>query len=156
MNATSHGSLKNFQRFLSAKSSLQPSFEFSEIRGLRRGRVNEYISTIGLEVHAQINSKTKLFSSAPNTSQEPVNSCVNLLDTSIPGTLPSLNKKCVELGVATSLVLGMNLNYTSEFDRKHYFYADLPTGYQITQQRKPLAQGGRLRFPVFDWETGFK
>ena len=62
----------------------------------------------------------------------------------ISGTLPVLNRRCVEAGVSTALALGANINTVSYFDRKHYFYADLPAGYQITQQRKPLAVGGDI------------
>lgn len=65
-------------------------------------------------------------------------------DASLPGTLPALNRRCVEAGVRTALALGAQLHAVSAFDRKHYFYADLPTGYQITQQRAPLATGGQL------------
>ena len=78
---------------------------------------------------------------------------MSLLDASIPGTLPVLNRGCVEAGIRTSLALGANLNLTSRFDRKHYFYSDLPTGYQITQLRRPLAQGGTLTFPVINTEN---
>lgn len=72
-----------------------------------------------------------------------------LLDASTPGTLPVLNRKCVEAGVKTALALSCQINEISMFDRKHYFYADLPAGYQITQQRAPLASNGSLSFPVF-------
>ena len=63
-------------------------------------------------------------------------------------------RRCVEAGVLTSMALGCNINMTSFFDRKHYFYADLPAGYQITQQRRPLAVGGSLAFPVLDTALG--
>uniref|UniRef100_A0A182K571 Glutamyl-tRNA(Gln) amidotransferase subunit B, mitochondrial n=1 Tax=Anopheles christyi TaxID=43041 RepID=A0A182K571_9DIPT len=106
-------------------------------------------SVIGLEVHAQLNTNSKLFSGARATFGAAPNSCVALLDASIPGTLPVLNKSAVELGVKTALALGCNVSAVSMFDRKHYFYADLPSGYQITQQRAPLARGGSLSFPVF-------
>lgn len=105
-------------------------------------------SVIGLEVHAQINAQTKIFSSAPHEFNSPVNSNVSYFDASIPGTLPVLNRRCVEAGVMTALALGSQVNKVSFFDRKHYFYADLPAGYQITQQRQPLAVGGRLEYPV--------
>ncbi|CAO1432685.1 unnamed protein product [Diamesa serratosioi] len=106
-------------------------------------------SVVGLEIHAQIFSKSKLFSGSQNTFAEPINSLVSLLDASIPGTLPVLNKKCVEAGVKTALALSCKINEVSSFDRKHYFYADLPAGYQITQQRAALANNGHLSFPVF-------
>jgi len=120
------------------------------------GRVWE--SVIGLEVHAQINANSKMFSSAPTSFNAPVNSNVSYFDAAIPGTLPALNRRCVEAGVVTSLALGLDINMVSYFDRKHYYYADLPAGYQITQHRRPLAQSGRLAFPVTRlgsqaWET---
>jgi len=121
---------------------------------LRKSSSGVWESVIGLEVHAQINAKTKLFSSAPHEYNSPVNSNVSYFDASIPGTLPVLNRRCVEAGVLTSLALGSNINMTSFFDRKHYFYADLPAGYQITQQRTPLAQGGSLTFTVLDPDLG--
>jgi len=105
-------------------------------------------SVIGLEIHAQINAETKIFSSAPHQFNYPVNSNVSWFDASTPGTLPVLNRRCVEAGVSTALALGCHLNMVSFFDRKHYFYADLPAGYQITQLRRPLAQEGQLHYPV--------
>ena len=90
----------------------------------------------------------QIFSSSPHEFNSPVNTNVSYFDASIPGTLPVLNKRCVEAGVSTALALGCSLNMVSYFDRKHYFYADLPAGYQITQQRRPLAVGGRVQYPV--------
>ena len=110
-------------------------------------RGNEWISTIGLEVHAQISSRSKLFSRASADSKASVNNAVSLLDASIPGTLPVLNKACVEAGIRTATALNCDINLVSTFDRKHYFYADQPAGYQITQQRQPLAVNGFLDFP---------
>ena len=91
-----------------------------------------------------------MFSSAPTSFNAPVNSNVSFFDAAIPGTLPVLNRRCVEAGVLTSLALGLRLNHVSYFDRKHYFYADLPAGYQITQQRLPLASDGSLDFVVYN------
>lgn len=105
-------------------------------------------SVVGLEVHAQLNTESKLFSGAENTFGGVVNNCVALFDAAIPGTLPVLNRRCVELGIMTALALSCRVNEVSTFDRKHYFYADLPTGYQITQQRAPLASDGVLHFQV--------
>ena len=98
---------------------------------------------VGVEIHAQVNSLSKLFSSAPNSnpSKSSLNSNFDLFDVSMPGSLPKLNEYCVKSAVKTSLALGLNVNKVSVFDRKHYFYADLPAGYQITQQRMPLASG---------------
>ncbi|CAG9795824.1 unnamed protein product [Diatraea saccharalis] len=106
-------------------------------------------SVVGLEVHAQLNTKSKLFSGAQNTFGGVVNNCVSLFDAAIPGTLPVLNRKCVEFGIMTALALSCKINEVSTFDRKHYFYADLPAGYQITQQRAPLASDGIINFQVY-------
>ncbi|XP_055530131.1 glutamyl-tRNA(Gln) amidotransferase subunit B, mitochondrial [Wyeomyia smithii] len=112
------------------------------------GRSKDWKSVIGLEIHAQIQSKSKLFSGAEVTFGAASNSCVSLFDAAIPGTLPVLNRACVEQGVRTALALGCTVSPVSMFDRKHYFYADLPAGYQITQQRAPLAKAGVLTFPI--------
>ncbi|VVC36675.1 Aspartyl/glutamyl-tRNA(Asn/Gln) amidotransferase, B subunit,Aspartyl/Glutamyl-tRNA(Gln) [Cinara cedri] len=111
---------------------------------------SKWKSVVGLEIHAQIFSESKLFSAAGTKFEAAVNSQVSLFDAAIPGTLPSLNEKCVEAVVLTALVLKCNLNTISLFDRKHYFYADMPAGYQITQQFKPLAVNGQLTFHVID------
>ncbi|XP_037942362.1 glutamyl-tRNA(Gln) amidotransferase subunit B, mitochondrial [Teleopsis dalmanni] len=105
-------------------------------------------SVVGLEVHAQISTESKLFSGSQTAFGAPLNSAVSYFDASIPGTLPVLNRKCVEYGVKTALALKCCLNEISMFDRKHYFYADLPAGYQITQQRSALANNGKITFPV--------
>ncbi|KAI6034909.1 GatB/GatE catalytic domain-containing protein [Pisolithus orientalis] len=97
---------------------------------------------IGIEVHAQIKSRKKLFSAHTN---EAPNTAVSCFDAALPGTLPSLNPKCVELAVRTALALNAHVQRRSAFDRKHYFYPDLPSGYQITQRYAPLARGGYLK-----------
>ena len=109
----------------------------------------QWKSTVGLEIHAQIATKSKLFSGASTNFSSPINSCVSLFDCAIPGTMPVLNKKCVEAGVSTALALSCEVNNVSMFERKHYFYSDLPAGFQITQQKKPLAINGELKFIVF-------
>ncbi|XP_044270966.1 glutamyl-tRNA(Gln) amidotransferase subunit B, mitochondrial [Tribolium madens] len=115
----------------------------------RAGVKNKWNSVVGLEVHAQINTASKLFSGASTKFSSPTNTNVSLFDCAIPGTLPLLNRKCVEYGVLTALALKCRINPVSTFDRKHYFYADIPAGYQITQQRHPLANDGCLEFQVF-------
>uniref|UniRef100_A0A182QS31 Glutamyl-tRNA(Gln) amidotransferase subunit B, mitochondrial n=1 Tax=Anopheles farauti TaxID=69004 RepID=A0A182QS31_9DIPT len=122
---------------------------FASAKSSKNNTRTKWKSVVGLEVHAQLETKSKLFSGARSAFGAAPNSCVALFDASIPGTLPVLNRKAVELAVKTSLALGCNVNAVSTFDRKHYFYADMPTGYQITQQRAPLARGGSLSFPVF-------
>ncbi|XP_068125761.1 glutamyl-tRNA(Gln) amidotransferase subunit B, mitochondrial-like [Hyperolius riggenbachi] len=101
---------------------------------------------VGLEVHAQINSVSKLFSSSEVKFAAAPNSTVSFFDASLPGTLPVLNKRCIEAAVMTGLALNCKINKKSLFDRKHYFYADLPAGYQITQQRLPIAVNGLLTY----------
>ncbi len=83
-------------------------------------------SVVGLEVHAQIQTKSKMFSGSLSKFGSPANSLANFFDCATPGTLPVLNKKCVEAGVLTALALNCSINAFSEFDRKHYFYADMP------------------------------
>ncbi|KIJ13270.1 hypothetical protein PAXINDRAFT_170551 [Paxillus involutus ATCC 200175] len=101
---------------------------------------------VGIEVHAQIKSRRKLFSDTRTSRPgETPNSFVSSYDAALPGTLPTLNPKCVELAVRTALALNSQIQSRSAFDRKHYFYSDLPAGYQITQRYAPLAQGGYLR-----------
>lgn len=79
-----------------------------------------------MEIHAQINAQSKLFSGASTNFTTPVNRNVSLLDAGLPGTLPVLNKRCVEAAVLTALALNCKINAVSRFDRKHYFYSDLP------------------------------
>ncbi|XP_033183655.1 glutamyl-tRNA(Gln) amidotransferase subunit B, mitochondrial isoform X2 [Bombus vancouverensis nearcticus] len=109
----------------------------------------EWKPSVGLEIHAQISTESKLFSGSPTSFNHSVNSCVSLFDCAVPGTMPVLNKKCVEAGVLTALALSCEVNAVSMFERKHYFYSDLPAGFQITQQRKPLAVNGEIKFNVF-------
>lgn len=111
--------------------------------------IREWKPTIGLEIHAQILTKSKLFSGASTNFNCPINSSVSLFDCAIPGTMPVLNKKCVEAGILTALALSCEINAISMFERKHYFYSDLPAGFQITQQKKPLAVNGEIKFNVF-------
>uniref|UniRef100_A0A3B4AVN6 Glutamyl-tRNA(Gln) amidotransferase subunit B, mitochondrial n=1 Tax=Periophthalmus magnuspinnatus TaxID=409849 RepID=A0A3B4AVN6_9GOBI len=107
---------------------------------------HKLVGVVGLEIHAQIRSNTKLFSASPVHFSSPPNSLVSFFDASLPGTLPVLNKRCVEAAVMTGLALHCTINRKSLFDRKHYFYADLPAGYQITQQRRPIAVDGVLHY----------
>ena len=103
-----------------------------------------YAVWVGLETHAQIISDTKLFSSASTSFQAPPNSCTALFDAAIPGTLPRINTKCVEQAIRMGLAVGGKVNLKSHFDRKHYFYCDMPLGYQITQQDVPVVEGGSI------------
>ncbi|KAI9338554.1 B subunit of glutamyl-tRNA and/or aspartyl-tRNA amidotransferase [Obelidium mucronatum] len=106
-----------------------------------------YVPVIGLEVHAQLRTATKLFSNAPSTAPRLTvapNANVALFDAAFPGTLPILNQECIALATKTAVSLNSAINLRSTFDRKHYFYPDLPHGYQITQHFNPFATGGYL------------
>lgn len=90
----------------------------------------KYKSVVGLEVHAQILAESKLFSAAPVRFGALVNSCVEEFDAGIPGTLPVLNKRCVEAAIRTGLAFQCSISDVTMFDRKHYFYADMPSGFR--------------------------
>ena len=105
---------------------------------------HNFETTIGLEIHVQLATKAKLFSASPTEFGKEPNSNVSYLDAAMPGMLPVLNQQAVEKAVAIGLALGAKINLTSQFDRKHYFYPDLPQGYQISQFHKPIAEGGGL------------
>uniref|UniRef100_A0A8C2XQT1 Glutamyl-tRNA(Gln) amidotransferase subunit B, mitochondrial n=1 Tax=Cyclopterus lumpus TaxID=8103 RepID=A0A8C2XQT1_CYCLU len=120
----------------------------SELQPRAKSDPQQLVGVVGLEVHAQINSNTKLFSGSSVRFSAPPNSLVSPFDASLPGTLPVLNKRCVEAAVMTALALNCTINKKSLFDRKHYFYADLPAGYQITQQRRPIAVDGTLTYSI--------
>lgn len=103
---------------------------------------------IGLEVHAQLNTKSKLFSRGGNSRFCPPNTQLDLLDISLPGSLPKLNKSAFNLAMLSSLGLNCTIQNTTHFDRKNYFYTDMPAGYQITQYNKPIAKDGFIDFIV--------
>lgn len=105
--------------------------------------MEDYKITVGIECHVQLNTKTKLFSGVDNdaTDKEP-NSCVSPIDYALPGMLPVLNKAAVEKAVRAGLAMNCKINLTSRFDRKHYYYPDLPKGYQITQMYMPIIGAG--------------
>uniref|UniRef100_A0A8C6VPT3 Glutamyl-tRNA(Gln) amidotransferase subunit B, mitochondrial n=1 Tax=Naja naja TaxID=35670 RepID=A0A8C6VPT3_NAJNA len=112
----------------------------------KENRDVSWAAVVGLEIHVQISSNSKLFSGSQVQFAAPPNSLVSFLDASLPGTLPVLNRRCVEAAVSTGLALNCTINKKSLFDRKHYFYADLPAGYQITQHRIPIAMNGCLQY----------
>ena len=118
---------------------------------IRRDRDWELV--IGLEVHAQISSKSKLFSrSKTNFGAEP-NSQVSFVDAAMPGMLPSINGECVRQAVRSGLAIGGTVNLFSRFDRKNYFYPDLPQGYQITQFYYPIVSNGSIAINISDNES---
>ncbi|MES1912362.1 MAG: hypothetical protein MHM6MM_004649 [Cercozoa sp. M6MM] len=110
--------------------------------------MSRWRTLVGLEIHAQLSTKSKLFSRASTQVGCAVNSQVSLVDAATPGTLPTLNGQCVDLALRTGVALNARIPEVSAFDRKHYFYADLPQGYQITQQRMPVVGTGILDFEV--------
>src|SRR3546814_17520401 len=101
-----------------------------------KGSTGDWEMVIGLEVHAQVISEAKLFSGASTTFGAAPNSQVSLVDAAMPGMLPVINEKCIEQAVRTGLGLRARINKRSVFDRKNYFYADLPQGYQISQSQQ--------------------
>jgi aspartyl-tRNA(Asn)/glutamyl-tRNA(Gln) amidotransferase subunit B len=109
-----------------------------------QGETGEWEVVIGLEVHAQIVSEAKLFSGAATAFGAAPNSQVSFVDAAFPGMLPVINARCVEQAVRTGLGLRAQINLYSVFDRKNYFYADLPAGYQISQYKQPIVGEGSL------------
>ncbi len=109
----------------------------------------QYTVTIGIECHVQLKTKTKLFSGADNDAREAApNTLVNHIDFGLPGALPVLNEKAVELASRAAFALGTEPQRFSKFDRKHYFYPDLPLGYQITQFYDPIIKDGSVTFTL--------
>jgi aspartyl-tRNA(Asn)/glutamyl-tRNA(Gln) amidotransferase subunit B len=115
-----------------------------------KGNTGDWEVVIGLEVHAQINSKSKLFSGAAVQFGSETNQNVSFVDAGFPGMLPVINAKCIEQAVRTGLGLNAQINLTSVFDRKNYFYADLPQGYQISQFLDPIVGKGELLIDLAD------
>src|SRR5690349_3169534 len=109
---------------------------------LIKGETGDWEIVLGLEVHAQVISEAKLFSGAPTAFGADPNTQVSLVDAAMPGMLPVINARCVEQAVRTGLGLNAKINLRSVFDRKNYFYADLPQGYQISQYKDPIVGEG--------------
>lgn len=107
------------------------------LAGGLRGRV-------GLELHVQLKTTRKLFSGSLNEFTAPPNTRISPFDAAHPGTLPVLNRECVDLAVRAAIAFASDVQPWCAFDRKHYFYGDLPNGYQITQHR-------RMSFPLLIW-----
>jgi aspartyl-tRNA(Asn)/glutamyl-tRNA(Gln) amidotransferase subunit B len=115
-----------------------------------QGKTGSWEVVIGLEVHAQISSKAKLFSGASTTFGGDPNTQVSFIDAGFPGMLPVINNFCVEQAIKTGFGLNAQINKTSIFDRKNYFYADLPQGYQISQYSYPIVGKGYLEIELED------
>ena len=120
---------------------------------LVEGRTGAWEVVIGLEAHAQVISKAKLFSGAATAFGAEPNTQVSLVDAAFPGMLPVINRHCVEQAVKTGLGLAAEINLVSVFDRKNYFYADLPAGYQISQYTRPVVGKGRITLDMTDGST---
>ena len=118
---------------------------------LIEGESGDWEVVIGLEVHAQITSEAKLFSGAATAFGAEPNSQVSLVDAAMPGMLPVINEYCVEQAGRTGLGLKAEINLKSAFDRKNYFYPDLPQGYQISQLYHPIVGEGEV---IVDMEPG--
>lgn len=115
-----------------------------------KGKTSDWEVVIGLEVHCQLKTKSKLFSRSSTEFGRPQNSNVSFYDCAMPGQLPVLNEFSVKQAIKTGLGLNAEFNMVSQFDRKNYFYADLPSGYQITQFFKPIIKGGWLEVKLED------
>jgi aspartyl-tRNA(Asn)/glutamyl-tRNA(Gln) amidotransferase subunit B len=122
----------------------------SEDKNLIEGRTGKWEIVLGLEVHAQVISESKLFSGAATAFGAEPNTQVSLVDAAFPGMLPVINKRCVEQAVRTGLGLKAEINLKSVFDRKNYFYADLPAGYQISQYSQPIVGKGTITLDMPD------
>ncbi|MDG4576058.1 MAG: Asp-tRNA(Asn)/Glu-tRNA(Gln) amidotransferase subunit GatB [Defluviicoccus sp.] len=118
-----------------------------------RGETGDWEVVIGLEVHAQVISKAKLFSGAATDFGAEPNTQVSYIDAGFPGMLPVLNGLCIEQAVRTGLGLNAQINFESVFERKNYFYADLPQGYQISQYQRPLVGEGQVTIDLADGST---
>lgn len=115
-----------------------------------QGTTGEWEIVIGMEVHAQVNSSAKLFSGASTNFGSEPNANVSFVDAGMPGMLPVINEECVYQAVRTGLGLKAKINLRSTFDRKNYFYPDLPQGYQISQYKSPIVGEGEVRVDLSD------
>ena len=118
-----------------------------------KGATGDWEVIVGMEVHAQVASKAKLFSGASTEFGGAPNSHVSLVDAAMPGMLPVINRECVAQAVRTGLGLKAKINLKSRFDRKNYFYPDLPQGYQISQYQHPVVGEGEVAVDDADGET---
>ena len=120
---------------------------------LLTGATGDWEVVVGMEVHAQVTSKAKLFSGASTAFGNAPNSQVSLVDAAMPGMLPVVNAECIRQAIRTGLGLKARINLKSVFDRKNYFYPDLPQGYQISQYKSPLVTGGEVVLNLSNGDT---
>ena len=139
MQDTAHDTAPNAAKAINAKNLIE-------------GATGQWEVIVGLEVHAQIASRSKLFSGAATEFGAEPNSHVSLVDAAMPGMLPVINAECIAQAVRTGLGLNAKINFKSVFDRKNYFYPDLPQGYQISQYKQPIVGEGEVEVDV-DGET---
>lgn len=125
----------------------------ADAKQLISGATGDWEVVIGMEVHAQVASRAKLFSGASTAFGGEPNDHVALVDAAMPGMLPVINKECVAQAVRTGLGLKAQINLTSVFDRKNYFYPDLPQGYQISQFQQPVVGEGEVVVDLLDGES---
>ena len=118
-----------------------------------QGDSGDWEVVVGLEVHAQVISRAKLFSGAATDFGAEPNTQVSLVDVAFPGMLPVLNRVCIEQAVRTGIGLNARINLESVFERKNYFYPDLPAGYQISQYQRPLVGEGTVTIDLPDGTT---
>ena len=123
------------------------------MNNLVSGKKDKWEIIIGLEIHAQVISNSKLFSGSSTMFGAEPNCQVSLLDASMPGMLPVINQKCLEQAVRTGLGLNAKINNISIFDRKNYFYPDLPQGYQISQYTRPIVGKGSIELDLPDGQS---
>ena len=106
--------------------------------------MSKYVMTVGLEVHVELSTKTKIFCSCPTDFGAEPNTQICPICMGHPGTLPTLNRRAVEYAVRAGLATNCTVEKCSGIDRKNYFYPDLPKGYQISQNKRPLCYDGKL------------
>src|SRR6186713_3313993 len=125
----------------------------SNAQKLIKGATGDWEVVIGMEIHAQVTSESKLFSGASTEFGGAPNAHVSLVDAAMPGMLPVINEACVAQAVRTGLGLKAKINLHSVFDRKNYFYPDLPQGYQISQYKQPIVGEGEVIVDLADGES---
>jgi aspartyl-tRNA(Asn)/glutamyl-tRNA(Gln) amidotransferase subunit B len=136
-----------------AKDRDKPMNTHVQPHKLLKGATGDWEVVIGLEIHAQVATNAKLFSGSSTTFGNEPNSNVSLVDAAMPGMLPVINEECVKQAIRTGLGLQAQINNRSVFDRKNYFYPDLPQGYQISQFKHPIVGEGKVQVDVTKDET---
>ena len=110
----------------------------------------EYDVVIGLEIHCELKTKSKMFSSAPVSFGSLANSCTNIVDLAHPGYMPSINKEAIRKAIQACTAFHLEIDPLVKFDRKNYYYPDLTKGFQITQQFHPIGRNGFIMIPLAD------